>query len=125
VDATYEGDLMAQADVRYIVGRESRDAYQESLAGIQDVHQLDKLLDSPAVVKQFHPWLGESSLMKPTIACSIRMEPVYMMMGQASGAAGALTAKSGRPVQSLPYDELQAALAQQGQIVLKLPPAKP
>lgn len=33
--------------------------------------------------------------------CSIRMEPVYMMMGQASGAAAALTAKSGRPVQSL------------------------
>jgi hypothetical protein len=57
--------------------------------------------------------------------CSIRMEPVYMMMGQASGAAAALTAKSGRPVQSLPYDELKAALALQGQTVLKLPPTKP
>jgi hypothetical protein len=67
VDATYEGDLMAKAGVRYLVGRESREAYKESLAGIQDVHQLDKLLDSPEVVKQFHPWLGESSLMKPTI----------------------------------------------------------
>ncbi|MBM4154598.1 MAG: FAD-dependent oxidoreductase [Lentisphaerae bacterium] len=68
VDATYEGDLMAKAGVRYIVGRESREAYKESLAGIQGVHQLDKLLDSPEVVKQFHPWLGESSLMKPTVA---------------------------------------------------------
>jgi hypothetical protein len=68
VDATYEGDLMAKAGVRYIVGRESRDTYKESLAGIQDVHQLDKLLDSPEVVKRFHPWLGESSLMKPTVA---------------------------------------------------------
>ena len=67
VDATYEGDLMAKAGVRYIVGRESRDAYKESLAGIQNVHQLDKLLDSPEMVKQFHPWPGESSLMKPTI----------------------------------------------------------
>lgn len=68
VDATYEGDLMARAGVRYLVGRESRETYGESLAGIQDVHQLDQLLDSPEVVKRFHPWPGESSLMKPTIA---------------------------------------------------------
>ena len=48
-----------------------------------------------------------------------------MMMGRASGAAAALTAKSSRAVQSLPYDELKAALAQQGQTVLKLPPPTP
>ncbi|MGL4552554.1 MAG: FAD-dependent oxidoreductase, partial [Gemmataceae bacterium] len=35
IDATYEGDLMAQAGVRYHVGREGRDAYGESLAGVQ------------------------------------------------------------------------------------------
>jgi len=34
VDASYEGDLMAQAGVSYIVGRESRDQYGESLAGV-------------------------------------------------------------------------------------------
>jgi hypothetical protein len=33
IDATYEGDLMAQAGVKYAVGRESRDTYGESLAG--------------------------------------------------------------------------------------------
>jgi hypothetical protein len=33
IDATYEGDLMAQAKVSYIVGRESREQYLESLAG--------------------------------------------------------------------------------------------
>ncbi len=33
VDATYEGDLMAQAGVKYVVGREGRDEYGESLAG--------------------------------------------------------------------------------------------
>jgi len=33
IDASYEGDLMAQAGVRYIVGRESRDQYDEPLAG--------------------------------------------------------------------------------------------
>lgn len=33
VDATYEGDLMAHAGVKYTVGREGRDEYGESLAG--------------------------------------------------------------------------------------------
>jgi hypothetical protein len=33
VDATYEGDLMARAGVKYTVGREGRDEYGESLAG--------------------------------------------------------------------------------------------
>jgi hypothetical protein len=33
IDATYEGDLMAQAGVKYAVGRESRGVYGESLAG--------------------------------------------------------------------------------------------
>jgi len=34
IDATYEGDLMAQAGVLYRVGRESRSEYNEPLAGI-------------------------------------------------------------------------------------------
>ena len=68
VDATYEGDLMANTGVRYIVGRESRDNYKESLAGIQDVHQLDSLLDSPELVTKFQKLGGHSSLMKPTVA---------------------------------------------------------
>ncbi|TLD68695.1 FAD-dependent oxidoreductase [Phragmitibacter flavus] len=33
IDASYEGDLMAQAGVSYLVGRESRDQYNEPLAG--------------------------------------------------------------------------------------------
>lgn len=33
IEADYEGDLMARANVSYAVGRESRDAYNESLAG--------------------------------------------------------------------------------------------
>lgn len=35
IDASYEGDLMAQANVRYTVGRESKDQYGESIAGVQ------------------------------------------------------------------------------------------
>jgi hypothetical protein len=35
IDATYEGDLMAAAGVRYTVGRESNDTYGETLNGVQ------------------------------------------------------------------------------------------
>lgn len=35
IDATYEGDLMASAGVSYTVGREGRDTYGESLAGVR------------------------------------------------------------------------------------------
>jgi len=35
IDATYEGDLMAGAGVRYIVGRESNTTYDETLDGVQ------------------------------------------------------------------------------------------
>jgi hypothetical protein len=35
IDASYEGDLMAQAKVRYTVGREGKDEYSESIAGVQ------------------------------------------------------------------------------------------
>jgi hypothetical protein len=35
IDATYEGDLFAAAGVKYHVGREGREVYGESLAGVQ------------------------------------------------------------------------------------------
>jgi len=35
IDASYEGDLMAKAKVSYAVGREGRDKYGETLAGVQ------------------------------------------------------------------------------------------
>lgn len=35
LDVTYEGDLMAAADIPYHVGRESQDAYGENWAGVQ------------------------------------------------------------------------------------------
>jgi hypothetical protein len=34
-DCTYEGDLMAQSGVKYVVGREGMDKYQEELAGVR------------------------------------------------------------------------------------------
>jgi hypothetical protein len=37
IDATYEGDLMAQAGVSFTWGREGRDEYNESFAGVRAV----------------------------------------------------------------------------------------
>lgn len=47
IDATYEGDLMAQAKVHYTVGRESNSVYKETLNGVQvhDKHQFDTAVD--------------------------------------------------------------------------------
>lgn len=42
IDASYEGDLMARSGVSYTFGRESKDQYRESLAGI---HFMDKAAD--------------------------------------------------------------------------------
>lgn len=56
IDATYEGDLMATANVSHTVGREPRNAYDESLAGQwqgvswKDVYQFCRLPISPYVV---------------------------------------------------------------------------
>jgi len=46
VDASYEGDLLAAAGVRYVTGREARDAYDESLAGV-------RYLDEPIRVSPY------------------------------------------------------------------------
>lgn len=47
IDATYEGDLMAKAGVKYHVGRESNATYQETLNGVQvhNKHQFDLPVD--------------------------------------------------------------------------------
>lgn len=51
---------------------------------------------------------------------SVRVEPCWMVIGQSAGVAAALAAKTGRPVQDLPYAELSERLIAQGQ-VLQLP----
>ncbi len=40
IDATYEGDLMAEAGVSYAVGRESNEQYGETLNGVQTGHAI-------------------------------------------------------------------------------------
>ncbi len=48
IDATYEGDLMATAGVKYTVGREANSQYDETLNGVQlgsKTHQFKVLVD--------------------------------------------------------------------------------
>ncbi len=54
---------------------------------------------------------------------SIRMEPVFMVLGESAGTAAAMAAKDGRAVQDVAYADLSKRLLADGQI-LSLP-AKP
>jgi ribulose 1,5-bisphosphate synthetase/thiazole synthase len=54
IDATYEGDLMAQAGVKYAVGREGNDVYGETINGIQAARSVKNQLPpgiDPYVIK--------------------------------------------------------------------------
>lgn len=48
---------------------------------------------------------------------SIRMEPVFMILGQSSGAGAVLAIDKGKAVQDVPYPALKAVLLNDGQIV--------
>lgn len=48
---------------------------------------------------------------------TIRMEPVYMVLGQSAGVAASLSISKNIPVQDVPYAELRSILLQKGQII--------
>ena len=48
---------------------------------------------------------------------SIRMEPVFFALGQAAGAAAALSLDAGCAVQDLPYENLKNVLVAEGQVL--------
>ena len=50
---------------------------------------------------------------------SIRMEPVFMILGQSSGAAACLSIDSGKDVQNVDYNELAEILRAGNQILSK------
>ncbi len=56
--------------------------------------------------------------------CTMRMEPVYMQLGHASGLAAVQAAETGQAVQDIKVPTLQAQLKEQRQ-VLALPPPPP
>ncbi|WP_339173826.1 FAD-dependent oxidoreductase [Solibacillus sp. FSL R5-0691] len=48
---------------------------------------------------------------------SIRMEPVFMMLGQAAGTVAAIALQEGKPVQDISYEQVKQQLTEQGQVV--------
>lgn len=53
---------------------------------------------------------------------SIRMEPVFMILGQSAATAASFAIEAGQPVQAVPYEKLKARLLADGQILAR--PAK-
>lgn len=56
---------------------------------------------------------------------SIRMEPVFMVLGQSAATAASLALAAGTAVQELPYAKLRARLAADQQILDYTPPPRP
>ncbi|MCG6921655.1 MAG: FAD-dependent oxidoreductase [Acidobacteria bacterium] len=52
IDATYEGDLMAEAGVSYTVGREGNEVYDETLNGVQTKNAVSHQFEVPV-----DPWV--------------------------------------------------------------------
>ena len=53
---------------------------------------------------------------------SLRLEPTYMIMGQAAGAAAAMAIDQAKPVQEIDYEQLAAHLRRDGQVLDLSPP---
>ena len=49
---------------------------------------------------------------------SIRMEPVFMLLGESAATASAIAAKDGRAVQDVPYADISARLKADGQVLV-------
>lgn len=65
VDCSYDGDLLVQSGVPYTWGRESRDTYGESLAGVQNVksqHQFAWPIDAYADEHRLYPEVSRGPL---------------------------------------------------------------
>lgn len=56
---------------------------------------------------------------------SIRMEPVFMILGQSAGAAAAIAVECDLPVQTVPYDDLSFRLLAGHQVLGLAEPARP
>lgn len=68
IDATYEGDLMANAGVSYIIGRESNSVYNETLNGIKvnEILGVDNVSIDP-YIKPGNPSSGLLPFLEPRI----------------------------------------------------------
>ena len=102
---TEMGDVQNEGDVQIAVGQPYPIPYEII---IPKVSQCTNLL-VPVCVSASHIAYG-----------SIRMEPVFMILGQSAGIAAAIAVRRRQPVQNVSYAELRKLLTKAGQ-VLQLP----
>ncbi|MCU0748518.1 MAG: FAD-dependent oxidoreductase [Akkermansiaceae bacterium] len=112
IDATYEGDPMAAANVSYTVGHEQRGTYDVSLAGQWQTVSSRSIVPKKAECENL---LVPLSLSASHVAFgSIRMEPVFMILGQSAGTS-AIAIAGKQAVQDVSYERLKELLLKQGQ----------
>ncbi len=106
---TPEGYVQNEGDI----GVSTRGPYQISYGSLVPKRGQAPNLLVPVCVSSSHIAYG-----------SIRMEPVFMILGQSAGTAAVMALESKIPVQDVPYEKLRARLLTDGQ-VLEYTPAKP
>lgn len=99
---TPEGDVQNEGDVQIGVKNPYGISY---LAIVPKRNECGNLL-IPVCLSASHVAYG-----------SIRMEPVFMMIGQSSGIAAAMAVKDGKAVQEVDYKKLKTELINSGQIL--------
>lgn len=99
---TAEGDVQNEGDVQISVKRPYSISYK---AIIPKADECGNLL-VPVCLSASHIAYG-----------SIRMEPVFMMLGQSSGIAAAMAVKNKEHVQDVNYTDMETKLQSSGQIL--------
>ncbi len=106
---------------RYVAHDESGRAYARNEGDIQVSPGGPYPISYRAIV----PRVGECENLLVPVAVSashiaygsIRMEPVFMILGQSAGTAAAMAIDAGLPVQQVPYEPLRERLLADGQVL--------
>jgi hypothetical protein len=107
---TPEGNVQNEGDI----GVPTKGPYEIAYGSLVPKRgQADNLL-VPVCVSSSHIAFG-----------SIRMEPVFMILGQSAATAAALAIDAHSAVQDVPYAKLRAQLLADGQVLEYTPPPKP
>jgi hypothetical protein len=99
---TPEGFVQNEGDI----GVSAKQPYQIDLGAILPRKEECINLVVPVCVSSSHIAFG-----------SIRMEPVFMILGQSAGTLASIAIKKGESIYDVPYDELKARLESEGQIL--------
>ncbi|HSI33686.1 MAG: FAD-dependent oxidoreductase [Phycisphaerae bacterium] len=91
--------------------------------GDGEIHQAVQPFDIPW--RSLLPKAADADNLLVPVACSashvafssIRVEPVWMILGQACGVAAAMCVSDSKPLHQLPVEKLRATLKEQGQVI--------